>query len=431
MILLIFLMLFRVASSITLDESISLYKNNRGRVTELEKEIYRKNYEEYKRYNLINFSLQDSGTSYVNRRDHNNHEFLEHRVRNLLNPSLNILGINLYTTWRSDWVIESKEFKNRFITFGGRLNLTDLLYYSSNYYTLDSHYLNMKKRDIELAAKERDEISNLIDIYVGIKTYEGRLDIKNRSLEQLKKDRSYIEEKERAGLSSKIDVESISLQVDKTEQDIRALHRSIHSLKLQFCNKIGIDFNDQEFLDFDSEDIEDVLIDDSNIQILEHQLNIDEKSEKIQFRRLLPDFSVNAEYDWNEALERYDGIYGVSVAWDVIPNFAGYSQASNSLEISKLQLEDERKNLEIQLENKRDDYLTNKESLESAKSEKEYWSRVVDIKREMYINDLLSLQDYMKYYNMLRDKEIEVSEKEYNLSAFKRKIQLLQEMKVN
>lgn len=431
MILLLFLAMFNKAFSLSLDEAISLYKNNGTKISELQKEIYLKNYEEYKRYNMINFGLQDSGTSYVNRRTQDTHEFIEHRVRNTLTPSLNLFGINFYTTWTSDWVIESKEFENRFVNFGGRVNLTDILYYSSSYYAIDSSYLNMKKSELSLAAKERGEIANLIDLYVAIKTYEGRLDIKNRSLEQLKKDKTFIEDKEKAGLSSKIDVDSICLQVSKTEQDIRALHRSIHSLKLQLCNKIGIEFNDQEFIDFDSEDIEDVLVDDSNIKVLEHQLNIDEKNEKIQFRRLLPDLSVNAEYDWNEALERYDGIYGISVSWDVIPNFAEHSNSSKSLEITKIELEDAKKNLELELENKRDDFLTNKEALKTAKSEKEYWERVVDIKREMYSNNLISLQEYMKYYNLLRDKEVEVTEKEYNLSAFKKKINLLKEMKVN
>jgi len=46
----------------------------------------------------------------------------------------------------------------------------------------------------------------------------------------------------------------------------------------------------------------------------------------------------------------------------------------------------------------------------------------------MYKNDLISLQDYLKYFNKLRDKEISLSEKRYQIEAFKRKIKVLEEL---
>ena len=189
MIFLIFLLLFKTGLSLTLDEALSLYKSRcfSSKSLEVERDIYRRSYDEYARCKWFTISLSDSGSSYVNYRRDEDHTFKDHFVRNTLTPQLNLAGISLYTNWRSDYAIETKDFDNKFVSLGAKTNLTNM-FYSSSSYSSDMAYLNMKMNDISSSMKDFDNISKIIDIFSTVKVYEGRIDIKERAIDQLRKD---------------------------------------------------------------------------------------------------------------------------------------------------------------------------------------------------------------------------------------------------
>ncbi|HCB64201.1 MAG TPA: hypothetical protein DEP20_02385 [Fusobacteria bacterium] len=429
MIFLIFLLLFKTGLSLTLDEALSLYKSRSfsSKSLEVERDIYRRSYDEYARCKWFTISLSDSGSSYVNYRRDEDHTFKDHFVRNTLTPQLNLAGISLYTNWRSDYAIETKDFDNKFVSLGAKTNLTNM-FYSSSSYSSDMAYLNMKMNDISSSMKDFDNISKIIDIFSTVKVYEGRIDIKERAIDQLRKDREYTEDRLKAGLASGMDIKSLDLEISMLNQELQEIYRDMYISKRQLCLLIGIEFDDQQFAEIESQDIENVLVDSRDINLLEYELESDKKQRSLELRNLLPDLFISAEYDWNEVLERYDGVYGLSVSWDVTPNLSSYNQACKKVELGEEKLANAKLNKSLELEKKRGEYLSAREAIESALQEKEYWEQVVEVQREMYKNDLISLQDYLKYFNKLRDKEISLSEKRYQIEAFKRKIKVLEEL---
>ncbi len=429
MIFLIFLLLFKTGLSLTLDEALSLYKSRSfsSKSLEVERDIYRRSYDEYARCKWFTISLSDSGSSYVNYRRDEDHTFKDHFVRNTLTPQLNLAGISLYTNWRSDYAIETKDLDNKFVSLGAKTNLTNM-FYSSSSYSSDMAYLNMKMNDISSSMKDFDNISKIIDIFSTVKVYEGRIDIKERAIDQLRKDREYTEDRLKAGLASGMDIKSLDLEISMLNQELQEIYRDMYISKRQLCLLIGIEFDDQQFAEIESQDIENVLVDSRDINLLEYELESDKKQRSLELRNLLPDLFISAEYDWNEVLERYDGVYGLSVSWDVTPNLSSYNQACKKVELGEEKLANAKLNKSLELEKKRGEYLSAREAIESALQEKEYWEQVVEVQREMYKNDLISLQDYLKYFNKLRDKEISLSEKRYQIEAFKRKIKVLEEL---
>jgi len=220
----------------------------------------------------------------------------------------------------------------------------------------------------------------------------------------------------------------LHLEISMLNQELQEIYRDMYISKRQLCLLIGIEFDDQQFAEIESQDIENVLVDSRDINLLEYELESDKKQRSLELRNLLPDLFISAEYDWNEVLERYDGVYGLSVSWDVTPNLSSYNQACKKVELGEEKLANAKLNKSLELEKKRGEYLSAREAIESALQEKEYWEQVVEVQREMYKNDLISLQDYLKYFNKLRDKEISLSEKRYQIEAFKRKIKVLEEL---
>ncbi len=456
--IIIYLLLTKTAFSINLEQAIKNFKNSSKELEniKMEKEnlsiIYRAKYLD----KLFSFGVSvtpayfyDSILAYnPNGGPVNNVTTWEDYVANeaslSLIPSFNILGINFQADTsiyrrRHGELVDDNQVEQRFLLLnnvGMSANLNDIFYKNEKDFALKQTELSNKQKENNLAKEERAKISELIDLYTQIKDNEREKESKERSLIELEREYEYIIDKERAGSASKLAGRQLSFEIKRLKNEINSLAITINTYKKALKNKIG---------DFDSLDnIEDILIneikiDESNYKNALLQLELDKEISYIMKRKVQPNFTLQAAYriprgaydytytrPFEDEYKRSDRFeVGLSFDWNLGADTYELSVYSNNIENDQRNIELAKEEIElakVQQENIFKDY----ESQIKVKSEYvKFLIDVVDTKREMYKGSLIDLLEYMKYYNELKNQEIELSKLKNKFNSLKRKILLL------
>lgn len=359
-------------------------------------------------------------------------------------PTLRFWGLNFQADTsiyrrRHGELVDDNQVEERFFlinSIGMSTNLNDLIYENEKNSTLKQTEIFNKQKENNLAKEERAKISDLIDLYTQIKDTEGEKESKERSLIELEREHEYIIDKQKAGSASKIEARQLAFEIRKLKNEIESLNVTIETYKKALKNKIG---------DFDTLDnIEDISfneikIDESNYNNALLQLELDKEISYIIRRKTQPSFTLQAAYivprgsynptytkPFEDEYKRSDRFrLGLSFEWNLGSDSYELSTYSNNIENDQRNIELAQQEIEIakiEQENIFKDY----QSKIKVKSEYvKFLIDVVDTKREMYKGSLIDLLEYMKYYNELKNQEIELAKLKNKFNSFKRKILLL------
>jgi outer membrane protein TolC len=405
-------MVFSYASSLTLDEAIHIYKNS----------------DKYN-YHLIDKSSMKSDLNASNRNYWFNlsfdSTFIYHNINNLSFEDVSNINSRF-------WLLEAQislDYKNSFskIIFSNptfSVNIMDLIFYNKNKYSYDISSFNEKIEEVKSKASIRSDIENIIDTYVYIHKLEENRNIKYISLEHLEQDREFMHLKEKMGTVSKLDLDLSDIEILNLQKAINDISREIKINKIKLCNILNIIYiENMGISSFEAEDLE-IIVSDEEIIVLENQLKKSEIALKQSFRSTIPDLSLGVTLSQTND---YKPIFRANVAYS-LENFSdSLKRSKNEVEKAKISLKDAKDRKNIALISKTSEFDSLVDALKTAQKSMEYFSRIADINRDKYRQNLVSFQEYMNHYNKYREQVVIYNEKEHDIKAFKRKLKLLYE----
>ena len=410
------------AKALDMEEAIALYKT-KGR----EMAVLSEGLESYKNsYNNYQIS-RGFGMPLTNVTNYNYYKAETYSVTNTSVVGIKLMDLNISSKFDLGYDLTTSQYATTSAgarSIGASFNLTDVLYYSSGAHTVDDARITYEKAIASTSQAERFKIGTLIDLYVGIKTLEGKLDIKKRSLSQLQQDREYMATKYSIGTIAKVDVERVELEMKTSQQEADTLQKQIFSYKLNLCDKLSV--LPDPYIELDKIDhisLDQVLVDDTNLYLLEKTVEEKEAAIKAHRRSVFPNIAVGGGY--NNVDKKY--YVDASVSWDLF-SFASGSKALNEGQtvVAKQNLAIAKAAFGVTKEAEKIEYENAESALQIAEESSLYWERLANVKRDMYKSDLISFQEYMRYYNEAKDKQIAAETQKNSFNGLKRKIKLLE-----
>lgn len=425
LLLVIFSIFMHSADSLNIDEAIDIYESSKEiELSGYRSDFYRESYNSYSTSRKFGAIANNESKILLD----STHKKID-GIRNIFSPEVRLFDFKVGISFLTNYDLDSKELENQFLSLTASLNLNDILYYSKKAFSKDQALILKEKNDLNGEKNRNSMVESLIDLYSDIKIKEGEYDVASRYLEQLKKDKSFVEDKLSAGTISQLDIEELEVNIEKSETKKELSEINLEFMKRDFFNRIEISYDKNvEFFDISSNS--EFVFDDSELLVKQKDVELTKCSLRYAKRENQPDFDLGFGWEKDPAnLDAgiFDSLPGVSltVSWDILSNRPQLREAECNAKIIESELEILEKKTTIDRDNQEKTFINAQFNLLALQKEVEHMEKSSDIKREMYQKDLISFRDYMKEYNEYRDTKVKYEKEKHTLNGMKKKMELL------